>query len=75
MNESMIFDLASLTKPVATATSILILVEQGRLSLEEKVRDFVPQFSPYVDEKGQPGEDARIWHLLRHTAAHLTGPS
>jgi len=68
MEETMIFDLASLTKPVATATSIMILVEQGRLSLEEKVKDFVPEFAPYVDEAGRPSEDARIWHLLTHTS-------
>ncbi len=68
MEESMIFDLASLTKPVAAATSIMILVEQGRLSLDEKVKDFVPEFSPYVDETGKPAEDARIWHLLTHTS-------
>lgn len=68
MEESMIFDLASLTKPIATATSIMILVEQGRLSLEEKVKDYVPEFSPYVDESGKPAEDARLWHLLTHTS-------
>ena len=68
MEETMIFDLASLTKPVATATSIMILVEQGRLSLDEKVKDYVPEFSPYVDEAGKPAEDARIWHLLTHTS-------
>ena len=68
MEESMIFDLSSLTKPVATATSIMILVEQGRLSLEEKVKDYVLEFSPYIDEAGKPAEDARIWHLLTHTS-------
>ena len=64
----MIFDLASLTKPVATATSIIILVEQGRLSLDEKVKSYVPGFSAYVDGEGRAGEDARIWHLLTHTS-------
>lgn len=68
MEETMIFDLASLTKPIATATSLMILVEQGRVSLEEKVKDFVPEFTPYVDEAGRPSEDARIWHLLTHTS-------
>ncbi len=68
MHESMIFDLASLTKPVATATSIMLLVEQGRLSLEEKVKDFIPDFVPYTDEEGRPPEDAKIWHLLTHTS-------
>lgn len=68
MDETMIFDLASLTKPIATATSIMILVEQGKVSLEEKVKDYIPEFAPYVDEAGKPGEDARLWHLLTHTS-------
>jgi len=63
-----IFDLASITKPVATATSVMILVEQGRIRLWDKVKDLVPDFAPYVDENGNPGEDARIWHLLTHTS-------
>jgi CubicO group peptidase (beta-lactamase class C family) len=68
MAKDMIFDLASLTKPVATAPSIMILAEQGRLSLTEKVKDYVPEFEPYLDETGKPGEDARLWHLLTHTS-------
>ena len=68
MEITMLFDLASLTKPIATATSIMILVEQGRISLDEKVKDYVPDFSPYVDATGKPAEDARLWHLLTHTA-------
>ncbi|MGB7294556.1 MAG: serine hydrolase domain-containing protein [Candidatus Aminicenantales bacterium] len=68
MDETMIFDLASITKPVATATSFLILVEDGRISLDEKVKDYVPGFAPYIDPSGKPGEDARIWHLLTHTS-------
>jgi len=69
MSEEMMFDVASLTKPVATATSIMILVEQGRISLGEKVRDFVPGFEPYKDESGKPSaEPVRIWHLLTHTS-------
>jgi CubicO group peptidase (beta-lactamase class C family) len=68
MEPDMIFDLASITKPVATATSIMILVERGKLSLWEKVKDYVPEFSLYIDDKGQAGEDARLWHLLTHTS-------
>jgi CubicO group peptidase (beta-lactamase class C family) len=68
MDETMIFDLASLTKPIATATSIMILVEQGRISLDEMVKDYVPGFAPYVNPDGTPAEDARLWHLLTHTS-------
>ncbi len=67
MTIDMIFDLASITKPVATATSIMILVEQGRIRLWDKVKDFVPDFMPYFDQAGVPSEDARLWHLLTHT--------
>ena len=63
-----IFDLASVTKPVATATSIMILAEQGRISLWDRVTMHVPDFVPFVDEWGSKGEDARIWHLLTHTS-------
>ncbi|MBN2199877.1 MAG: beta-lactamase family protein [Candidatus Aminicenantes bacterium] len=69
MSEDLMFDMASLTKPLATATSILILVEQGRISLSEEVRDFVPGFGPPPDAEGQPPEEpVRIWHLLTHTS-------
>ena len=68
MTADMIFDLASLTKPIATATSILILAERGRLSLWDKVKTYVPDFAPYKDEWGIAAEDARIWNLLTHTA-------
>jgi CubicO group peptidase (beta-lactamase class C family) len=63
-----IFDLASITKPVATATSIMILAERGRLSLWDRVKMHIPEFVPYVDYWGENGEDARIWHLLTHTS-------
>lgn len=68
MRTEMIFDLASITKPVATATSIMLLVEQGKIRLWDKVKDFVPEWVPYIKEKGMPGEDARLYHLLTHTS-------
>jgi CubicO group peptidase (beta-lactamase class C family) len=68
MEISMIFDLASITKPVATATSLMILAENGHLSLWDRVIDYIPEFVPYLDEDAEPGEDACIWHLLTHTA-------
>ncbi len=55
MTVDMIFDMASVTKPVATATSVMILVEQGRIRLWDKVKEYVPDFAPYIEEKGIPG--------------------
>ena len=68
MERDMIFDLASLTKPVATAASVMLLVERGQLSLWDRVKTYVPNFVPYRDWFGADGEDARIWHLLTHTS-------
>jgi len=68
MKKSMMFDLASITKPVATATSIMILVERGEIRLWDKVKDYIPEFSAYVDEEGHAYKDARLWHLLTHTS-------
>ena len=68
MDVSKIFDMASVTKPVATATSVMMLVEQGRFRLWDKVTDFVPEFEAFTDDEGKAGEDARLWHLLTHTS-------
>lgn len=62
MTRDSIFDLASLTKPIATATSILILVERGRLRLDDRLGDLLPEF----DNHGK-GE-ITVEHLLRHRA-------
>lgn len=39
-----IYDLASLTKPIATATSIMKLVEQGKIRLSDPVAKFIPEW-------------------------------
>lgn len=60
MTVDTLFDLASLTKPIATGTSIMHLYEQGQLCLGAKVADFFPAF-------GVHGKDAiTIEHLLIH---------
>ena len=42
-----IFDVASLTKVLVTAPSIMILVEEGKLSLTDPVSKYLPRFSQY----------------------------
>ena len=71
MTPDTIFDMASMTKPLATAASILLLLEQGRLRLWDQVTDFVPDFKPYlqqVEGKEEKIGGAMIWHLLTHTS-------
>jgi uncharacterized protein YbbC (DUF1343 family)/CubicO group peptidase (beta-lactamase class C family) len=57
-----IFDAASLTKVAATTTSVLALVEQGRIRLSDRVAIYVPGFERYGKR------DITIRHLLTHTS-------
>jgi serine-type D-Ala-D-Ala carboxypeptidase len=43
--ERTIYDLASLTKVVGTTTAIMVLFDQGKLSLDDPVAKYVPEFS------------------------------
>jgi uncharacterized protein YbbC (DUF1343 family)/CubicO group peptidase (beta-lactamase class C family) len=46
-----IFDLASLTKVLATAPAVMQLVEQGRLRLSEPVVTYIPEFGAHGKER------------------------
>ena len=58
-----VFDLASLTKPLATATLILQCVEEGRLHLRQPVSRFFDEFGPLPHLSG-----VEVRHLLTHTS-------
>lgn len=45
MTTDTVFDLASLTKPVATATSIMVLLQEGKIRLNAPVADYIPEFA------------------------------
>lgn len=62
MTEDTIFDVASLTKVIATAPSIMLLMEQGRLRLDAPVRDYLAEFH------GDGRERITLRHLLTHTS-------
>ncbi|MHC4544121.1 MAG: serine hydrolase domain-containing protein [Planctomycetota bacterium] len=62
MSKNTIFDLASLTKPIATATSILILADQGKIKLGDYAGKYLPAFARHGKE------EVRIRHLLTHTS-------
>ena len=51
MTTDTVFDLASLTKPVATATAIMHLVESGRVRLADPVALHIPEFAASGKEK------------------------
>jgi len=56
-----VFELASVTKPF-TATAILLLVEQGKLKLDQNVKEFFPDF---------PYEGITIRLLLSHRSGMM----
>jgi len=57
-----VFDLASLTKVVATTTVTLALAGQGRLRLDDPVTGYLPEFTACRDGP------VTLGHLLTHTA-------
>lgn len=57
-----IYDLASLTKVVATTPAIMKLLEEGEIRLWDPVKRFLPEFS--TNSK----HNIRVFHLLTHTS-------
>jgi len=64
MTVDTVFDIASLTKPVATATSVMILVERGKVALRDPVVRYLPEFAAGGGER----EKVTVEHLLTHRA-------
>jgi uncharacterized protein YbbC (DUF1343 family) len=60
MTRDTAFDLASLTKPIATATSVMLLVEQGKIRLDEVLGLLMPEYDNH--DKGV----ITVEQLLRH---------
>jgi CubicO group peptidase (beta-lactamase class C family) len=62
-----IYDLASLTKPVCLATAAMVLYDEGKLPLDQKVQEILPEFT------GRWKERVTVGHLLSHTAGLPAG--
>ena len=60
MNVHTIFDMASVTKVVATTTAIMQLVEQGKIVLSAPVSEYWPEF------KDNGKESIRVQELMTH---------
>lgn len=61
-SEDTIYDAASLTKAVATAPSIWLLIQQGKIALDAAVKTYIPEFT------GGWRDEITIRHLLTHTS-------
>jgi serine-type D-Ala-D-Ala carboxypeptidase len=64
MTRETVFDLASLTKPLATTLAAIILIQENRLSLSRKISEILPQFGS-TDKT-----DITIRQLLSHTSGY-----
>jgi uncharacterized protein YbbC (DUF1343 family)/CubicO group peptidase (beta-lactamase class C family) len=64
MTTDTIFDLASLTKVVATATSIMMLIERGQLRLSDPASLYLPEL------KGESRDRITIEQLLLHRSGY-----
>ena len=67
MTADTIFDVASLTKVVATAPAILMLVEEGRVRLADPVVRYLPDFAPEGGDRAK----VTVEELLVHRAGFL----
>jgi CubicO group peptidase (beta-lactamase class C family) len=66
MKPDTIFWIASMTKPV-TATAVMMLQEDGKLSVEDPVGKFVPELKDLKTKEGKPA-NLTLRHLLTHTS-------
>jgi uncharacterized protein YbbC (DUF1343 family)/CubicO group peptidase (beta-lactamase class C family) len=64
MTPDAIFDAASLTKVVATATSVMILVERGQVRLADNVGRFIPELEEDAAKR------ITVLQLLTHTSGY-----
>ncbi len=64
--------IASMTKPI-TGTAVMMLVEQGKISLDDPVDKYISEFRQLRMADGRPAR-VTIRHLLTHTSGMSDGP-
>ncbi len=61
------FGVMSMTKPI-TATALMILVDEGKLAIDDPVEKYIPAFADAKLKNGDPVRGLTIKHLLTHTS-------
>jgi CubicO group peptidase (beta-lactamase class C family) len=69
MQTDSMFAVASMTKPI-TAAAVMVLVDEGRLSLDDPVAKYLPEFK---EQKLKSGEAPKTEMTLRHLLTHTSG--
>jgi len=70
VREDTIYDVASITKSVPGSSVLLALIDEGKLKLDDRLADYIPEFA---NQKWK--EDVLIKHLLTYTVDFLDVPS
>lgn len=72
-NINSLFDIASLTKVVATTPAIMLLVQSGKIHLDDKVIKYLPGFRGPTAEQTRLKSAITIRDLLSHTSGLASG--
>jgi CubicO group peptidase (beta-lactamase class C family) len=67
MQRDTLFAIASMTKPI-TATAVMILVDEGKLSLDDPVSKHIPEFKEAALKTGTPKREITMRDLMTHTS-------
>ncbi len=62
MTPDTIFDLASCSKVLGTSAMAMLLIQDGKLRLEDKVSKYIPEFA------ANGKDDVTVWNLMTHTS-------
>ena len=63
-----IYDLASITKVIATTSSVMLLADQNKISLDDKVIKYLPEFKGQQKNYFKQKSNTTIRNLITHTA-------
>ncbi|MEX2093693.1 MAG: serine hydrolase domain-containing protein [Pirellulales bacterium] len=67
MTPDTLFGIMSMTKPM-TATALMILVDEGKVSIDDPVEKYIPAFADAKTTSGEAVRGLKIRHLLTHTS-------
>ncbi len=62
VEQNTIYDMASITKSIPGSTSLLKLIDEGKLNLDDRLVDYVPEFGNFENKK-----EVKIKHILTYT--------
>ena len=68
MTTDAVFDLASLSKCVGTTLSMMQLIESGKVSLDDKVSRYIPEYAPWTDPETGETVDITVRDVMTHSS-------